>query len=109
KSSESAWIWASTRTSWTIKGAALHGAASNGRNAQSMVDRGANLEMHDVGSRDTVIGAMKGWAWSPLPYAQDLVRVGVQSAIPHPGNCSVHQAVDEGSGLTIPPDITNSV
>ena len=41
---------------------ALHGAAHKGRTAviQLLVDHGANLEAHDLGSRDTVNGAMKG-------------------------------------------------
>ncbi len=66
--------------------AALHGAAHKGRNAviQLLVDRGAKLDLHDYGSRDTVNGDMKGVTWIPLHYAQGLVRVGVQSAIAHP-------------------------
>jgi len=78
--------------------AALHGAAHKGRNdvVQLLVDRGANLEMHDIGSRDTVNGAMKGWTWIPLHYAQGLVRVGVQSAIPHPETAAFIKQLNEG-------------
>jgi len=90
---------------------ALHGAAHKGRNAviQMLVDHGANLEAHDMGSRDTVNGAMKGWTWIPLHYAQGLVRVGVQSAIAHPETAAYIKKLMQDRGLTIPPDITNSI
>jgi ankyrin repeat protein len=90
---------------------ALHGAAHKGRNAvvQMLVDHGANLEAHDLGSRDTVNGAMKGWTWIPLHYAQGLVRVGVQSAIAHPDTAAYIKKLMQDRGLTIPPDITNSI
>ncbi|HEY6340282.1 MAG TPA: ankyrin repeat domain-containing protein [Bryobacteraceae bacterium] len=65
---------------------ALHGAADKGRNAvvQLLVDRGAKLDAHDNGSRDTFTGALFGHTWMPEDYARGLVRVGVQSAIAHP-------------------------
>jgi uncharacterized protein len=90
---------------------ALHGAAHKGRNAviQMLVDHGANLEAHDMGSRDTVNGAMKGWTWIPLHYAQGLVRVGVQSAIAHPETAAFIKKLMQDRSLTIPPDITNSI
>jgi ankyrin repeat protein len=90
---------------------ALHGAAHKGRNAviQLLVDRGANLEAHDMGSRDTVNGAMKGWTWIPLHYSQGLVRVGVQSAIAHPETAAFIKKLMSDRGLPIPPDITNSI
>jgi ankyrin repeat protein len=90
---------------------ALHGAAHKGRDAviQMLVDHGANLEAHDMGSRDTVNGAMKGWTWIPLHYAQGLVRVGVQSAIAHPETAAYIKKLMQDRGLTIPPDITNSI
>ena len=71
---------------------ALHGAAHKGRNqvVQLLVDRGARLDAHDLGSRDTVNGAMLGVTWIPLHYSQGLVRVGVQSAIAHPETCLLY-------------------
>jgi ankyrin repeat protein len=90
---------------------ALHGAAHKGRNevVQMLVDAGANLEAHDLGSRDTVNGAMLGLTWIPLHYAQGLVRVGVQSAIPHPETAEFIKDLMRKKGLTIPPEITSSI
>jgi uncharacterized protein len=90
---------------------ALHGAAHKGRNeiVQMLVDAGANLEAHDMGSRDTVNGAMLGLTWIPLHYAQGLVRVGVQSAIPHPDTAELIKSLMTKKGLTIPPEITSSI
>jgi uncharacterized protein len=90
---------------------ALHGAAHKGRNGavQLLVDHGANLEAHDYGSRDTVNGAMKGWTWIPLHYAQGLARVGVQSALAHPETEALIKKLMKEKGLTIPPDITGSI
>ncbi len=90
---------------------ALHGAAHKGRNAavQLLVDHGANLEAHDYGSRDTVNGAMQGWTWIPLHYAQGLARVGVQSALAHPETEALIRKLMKEKGLTIPPDITGSI
>jgi ankyrin repeat protein len=91
--------------------AALHGAAHKGRSAaiQLLVDHGANLEAHDYGSRDTVNGAMRGWTWIPLHYAQGLARVGVQSALAHPETEAFIKKLMKDKGLTIPPDITGSI
>jgi ankyrin repeat protein len=91
--------------------AALHGAAHKGRSAvvQLLVDRGAKLDLHDFGSRDTVNGDMKGQTWIPLHYAQGLVRVGVQSAIAHPETAAFIKKLMTEKGLTIPPDITSSI
>lgn len=91
--------------------AALHGAAHKGRNevVQLLVDAGADLEMHDMGSRDTVNGAMLGLTWIPLHYAQGLVRVGVQSAIPHSDTAELIKSLMTKRGLMIPADITSSI
>jgi len=91
--------------------AALHGAAHKGRPAaiQLLVDHGADLEAHDYGSRDTVNGAMKGWTWIPLHYAQGLARVGVQSALAHPETEAFIKKLMKDKGLPIPPDITGSI
>jgi uncharacterized protein len=90
---------------------ALHGAAHKGRNAavQLLVDHGANLDAHDFGSRDTLNGAMKGWTWIPLHYAQGLARVGVQSAIAHPETEALIKKLMMEKGLPIPPAITSSI
>jgi ankyrin repeat protein len=90
---------------------ALHGAAHKGRNeiVEMLVNAGANLEAHDMGSRDTVNGAMLGLTWVPLHYAQGLVRVGVQSAIPHPDTAELIKSLMLKKGLTLPPDITSSI
>jgi ankyrin repeat protein len=91
--------------------AALHGAAHKGRSAviQVLVDHGAKLDLHDLGSRDTVNGDMKGITWIPLAYAQGLVRVGVQSAIAHPETAAYIKKLMAEKGLEIPPDITSSI
>jgi uncharacterized protein len=90
---------------------ALHGAAHKGRDEviKVLVDHGADLEAHDLGSRDTVNGAMKGMTWIPLHYAEGLVRVGVQSAIPHPETAAFIKKMMTEKGLPIPPDITSSI
>jgi cytohesin len=90
---------------------ALHGAAHKGRNdvIKLLVDRGGNLEAHDLGSRDTVNGAMKGLTWIPLHYSEGLVRVGVQSAIPHPETAAYIKKLMTEKGLPIPADITSSI
>jgi ankyrin repeat protein len=90
---------------------ALHGAAHKGRNeiVQMLVDHGGDLTARDNGSRDTVNGAMKGLTWVPLHYSQGLVRVGVQSAIPHPETAALIKKLMADKGLPIPPDITSSI
>jgi uncharacterized protein len=90
---------------------ALHGAAHKGRTEviQLLVDHGANLEAHDFGSRDTFAGAMKGKTWIPLDWARGLVRVGVQSAIPHPEAEKLLVKLMTDRGLKIPPPPTSSI
>jgi hypothetical protein len=90
---------------------ALHGAAHKGRNAvvQLLVDHGANLEQHDFGSRDTGNGDMLGHTWIALNYAEGLVRVGVQSAIPHPETAALLRKLMTDRGLEVPPPITSSI
>jgi hypothetical protein len=89
----------------------LHGAAHKGRTEviQLLVDRGANLEAHDFGSRDTFAGAMKGMTWIPLDWARGLVRVGVQSALPHPEAEKLLVKLMTERGLKIPPPPTSSI
>ena len=90
---------------------ALHGAAHKGRTdvIQLLVDHGANLEAHDNGSRDTFAGAMKGMTWIPLDWARGLVRVGVQSAIPHPEAEKLLVKLMTDRGLKIPPPPASSI
>jgi len=90
---------------------ALHGAAHKGRNevVKLLVARGARLDARDLGSRDTVNGAMLGVTWMPLHYSQGLVRVGVQSAIPHPDTEALIRQMMKDRGLPIPADITSSI
>jgi ankyrin repeat protein len=63
----------------------LMGAAMKGRTdvIQLLVDRGARLDTHDRGSRDTdkVSSIAAGATWQAIDYAEGLVRVGVQSAV----------------------------
>jgi ankyrin repeat protein len=90
---------------------ALHGAAHKGRTdvIQVLVDHGANLEAHDMGSRDTVNGAMKGMTWIPLDWSRGLVRVGVQSAIAHPEAEKLLVKLMTDRGMKIPPPPASSI
>jgi hypothetical protein len=90
---------------------ALHGAAHKGRTEviQLLVDRGANLEAHDIGSRDSINGGMLGATWIPLDWARGLVRVGVQSAIPHPEAEKLLVKLMTERGLTVPPPPKSSI
>jgi uncharacterized protein len=90
---------------------ALHGAAHKGRPEviQMLVDRGANLDAHDGGSRDSVNGALLGKTWIPLDWARGLVRVGVQSAIPHPEAAALLAKLMTEKHIPIPPPPTSSI
>ena len=91
--------------------AALHGAAHKGRLAviQTLVDHGARLDQHDKGSRDTVNGALLGHTWIPIDYTRGLVRVGVQSAIPHPDAEALMAKLMKEKGLEVPANFGNSI
>jgi ankyrin repeat protein len=91
--------------------AALHGAAHKGSNqvVQLLVDRGAKLDVHDNGGRDTISGSMFGHTWLPIEYAEGLVRVGVQSALAHPETEAFIQKLMEQRGIPVPPRIKSSV
>jgi uncharacterized protein len=90
---------------------ALHGAAHKGRLEviQMLVDRGANLDAHDGGSRDSVNGALLGKTWIPLDWARGLVRVGVQSAIPHPDAAALLAKLMTERNIPIPPPPSSSI
>jgi ankyrin repeat protein len=84
---------------------ALHGAAHKGRNAvvQLLVEHGAKLDARDKGSRDTINGELLGYSWQPIDYADGLVRVGVQSAVPHPETAALLRKLMTDRGLAVPP------
>ncbi|HUK00835.1 MAG TPA: ankyrin repeat domain-containing protein [Steroidobacteraceae bacterium] len=83
---------------------ALMGAAHKGRNdvVQLLVDHGANLGAHDIGSRDT-IHSLAGVTWQAIDYADGLVRVGVQSSIAHPQTAALIRKLMSARGLPVPP------
>jgi uncharacterized protein len=85
----------------------LMGAAHKGRNdvILLLLDRGSKLETRDKGSRDTGNAASKiaGHTWQTLDYAEGLVRVGVQSAIPHPETAALIRKLMAERGLPVPP------
>ena len=89
----------------------LHGAAHKGRPEviQLLVDHGANLDAHDGGSRDSVNGALLGKTWVPLDWARGLVRVGVQSAIPHSEAEKLLVKLMTDRGMPIPPPPASSI
>ncbi len=90
---------------------ALHGAAHKGRTEviQLLADHGAKLDAHDGGSRDSINGALLGKTWIPLDWARGLVRVGVQSAIPHPEAERLLIKLMTERGLAIPPPPASSI
>src|SRR5207302_6531043 len=90
---------------------ALHGAAHKGRPEviQMLADKGAKLDAHDLGSRDSINGGMLGATWIPLDWARGLVRVGVQSAIPHPEAETLLVKLMKDKGLPIPDPPTSSI
>jgi ankyrin repeat protein len=82
---------------------ALMGAAHKGRNdvVQLLVDHGADLAARDIGSRDS-IHVLAGTTWQAIDYADGLVRVGVQSAIPHPETAALLRRLMEERGVAVP-------
>lgn len=86
----------------------LMGAAHKGRTnmIQLLVDRGAKLDMRDKGSRDTDKGGavIAGHQWIALDYADGLVRVGVQSANPHPEAAKLIRKLMTDRGMFVPPE-----
>jgi ankyrin repeat protein len=89
----------------------LMGAALKGRNdvIQLLVDRGAKLETHDKGSRDTdkLTSKLAGVTWQPLDYAEGLVRVGVQSAVLFPDTAKLIRKLMKERGLVVPAENRN--
>ncbi len=83
---------------------ALMGAAHKGRNeiVRMLVDHGADMAVRDVGSRDSIHNLF-GKTWQAIDYADGLVRVGVQSSIPHPETADLLRRLMEEAGLPVPP------
>jgi uncharacterized protein len=85
----------------------LMGAAHKGRNEmiQLFVERGGMLDMRDKGSRDThnANNVIAGHQWIALDYADGLVRVGVQSANPHPETAKLIRKLMAERGMFVPP------
>jgi ankyrin repeat protein len=89
----------------------LMGAALKGRSdvVRLLVERGARLDTHDKGSRDTdkVGSVAAGATWQAIDYADGLVRVGVQSAIARPETSAVIRQLMIERGLPVPPPDRN--
>jgi ankyrin repeat protein len=84
---------------------ALHGAAHKGRSdvVQLLADHGAKLNVRDYGNTDNRGGKLAIHTWEPVDYADGLVRVGVQSAIPHPETGLLLRKLMTAAGLPAPP------
>jgi ankyrin repeat protein len=85
---------------------ALHGAAHKGATAvvQLLVDRGARMDIRDYGNTDNRGSKeLATHTWLPVDYADGLVRVGVQSAIPHPETGLLLRKLMTQAGLPAPP------
>jgi ankyrin repeat protein len=84
---------------------ALHGAAHKGRAevVQILVDHGADLSVRDYGNTDNRGGRLATHTWQAVDYSDGLVRVGVQSAIPHPETGLLIRKLMAEQGLEAPP------
>lgn len=86
---------------------ALHGAGHKGATevAQLLVAAGARLDIRDYGNTDNRGSAeLAAHTWLPIDYADGLVRVGVQSSIPHPETAEVLRNLMLDAGLETPPE-----
>ena len=86
---------------------ALHGAAHKGATevVKVLVAAGARMDVHDFGNTDNRGSpALVTHTWLPIDYADGLVRVGVQSAIPHPETSKVLRELMLKAGLKVPPE-----
>jgi len=86
---------------------ALMGAAFKGRNdaIRLLVERGADLNKRDKGSRDTTNAdsGLAGHTWRAVDYADGLVRVGVQSANAYPETGQYIRKLMADRGMEYPP------
>jgi uncharacterized protein len=86
---------------------ALHGAAHKGATevVRLLVAAGARMDIRDFGNTDNRGSPeLAAHTWLPIDYADGLVRVGVQSAIPHPETAKVLRELMEDAGLEPPPE-----
>jgi ankyrin repeat protein len=84
----------------------LHGAAHKGATevARILVEAGARMDIRDFGNTDNRGSPeLAAHTWLPIDYADGLVRVGVQSSIPHPDTADVLRNLMEEAGLETPP------
>jgi uncharacterized protein len=85
---------------------ALHGAAHKGATevVRVLVEAGARMDIRDFGNTDNRGSPeLAARTWLPIDYADGLVRVGVQSAIPHPETAEVLRELMIEAGLEPPP------
>jgi len=86
---------------------ALHGAAHKGATeaVRVLVAAGAKLDVRDFGNTDNRGSPeLSAHTWLPIDYADGLVRVGVQSAIPHPDTSKVLRDFMLKAGIKAPPE-----
>src|SRR5262245_11350246 len=84
---------------------AVHGAAHKGSTevVQILYDHGAELDFRDYGNTANRGGKLAVHTWQAVDYADGLVRVGVQSAIPHPETGLLIRKLMAAQGLPVPP------
>ena len=70
-----------------------------------LVAAGARTDIRDFGNTDNRGSAeLAAHTWLPIDYADGLVRVGVQSAIPHPETAKVLRELMAAAGVEAPPE-----
>jgi ankyrin repeat protein len=85
----------------------LHGAAHKGATevVKLLHAAGARLDLRDFGNTDNRGSPeLAAHTWLAIDYADGLVRVGVQSAIPHPETAAVLRELMIAEGLPVPPE-----